>query len=57
MNLSDSILLISESVLGAFLLIVASMLIVALGSWRGFLWVWIILFLVYLVAKLIVFCD
>lgn len=57
MNFSDVILLIFESLIGAFIIMVVAMLLVALGSWQGFLWVWLILFLVYLMAKLIVYYD
>jgi hypothetical protein len=50
----SALFLILEAALGAFVILFVAMGAVALGAWVGFGTAWFLLFLLYLLARLIV---
>lgn len=54
MTPGTAVLLLVEAALGAFILLLVAMGAVALGAWAGFSVTWFLLFLLYVLAKLIV---
>ena len=49
-----ALLLLIEAALGAFILLLVAMGAVALGAWAGFSVTWFLLFLLYVLARMIV---
>lgn len=50
----DVTIMILTCAIGALIILIGAMLVVALGSWGGFFWVWLLLFVIYLIARLVV---